>query len=137
MCLPPALILTQPVPLNAFCRIQLIGRPYAEATLLRAAAALEQRVPAIVPPLTVASALPLQHATKGALGVDVSTPRDQLQPLDAPLKANVRLQAGANGQQKLQQKERQFPKLMRLLQRRGGAAGKGADQHLAAKRVLW
>jgi hypothetical protein len=119
----------------AFCRVQLIGRPYAEATLLRAAAALEQHVPTIVPPFTVASALPLQHAVKGAESVDVSTPRDQ--QLDAPLKANVRLQAAANGQHKLEHKERRLSTLVRLVQRRSGAAaGAFADQRLAVKRVI-
>lgn len=57
------------------CRIQLIGRHFAEATLLRAAAALEQCVQPVVPQLVVGS-LPLGRTLTDD---DVAAPKDQMQ----------------------------------------------------------
>lgn len=128
--------------LHWFCRIQLIGRPYAEAVLLKVAAALEQRIPPVVPAFTVASLLPVAFETPSN-ATDVSRVKDQLPQPDITAvveNGSHHSKGGSQKKVKAQKQEGQVvSKLMQMFrQRASGAAAvkKGADgSGKAAKRV--
>lgn len=121
------------------CRIQLIGQPFAEALLLKVAAALETRtqqvLPAAVllPPLgAAAAACSSSSGSSAALPADgISTPgREQLLPQQHQKAVVIKAQVGQDQKLKKGEQQQQQPAvaaagrswLPRLVGSRWGAA---------------